>query len=87
MGCETTVKENVDGGCGKAEVAAGTSLLAGDCCGGGEAADNVGFAVVESFSPDGRPAFALALGKTVVVSVVAEGVRDFEASAVVGLED
>jgi len=87
VGCETTVKENVTGGCGEAEDAAGRSLLGDDRCGGGGSVDNVGFAVVEGFPPDATPAFALALRKTVVVFVVAKGVGNSEALAVVGMED
>lgn len=87
MGCEPTVKENVTGGCGEVEDAAGRSLLGEGCCGGGESVDNVGLAVVENFPPDARPAFALAPKKTVVVFVVAKGVGNSEALAVVGMED
>ena len=65
---------NVEGGCGGAEDAAGTSLLGDDCCGGGEFAENVGFAVIGGFPPGVRPAFTLALGTIVMVSVVAESV-------------
>ena len=43
----------------------------------------MGFAVAEGFPPGARPAFALALGTIVMVSVVAEDPGDVEALTVV----
>jgi len=65
---------NVKGGCDEAKDAAGTSMLGDGCCGGGKSVDDVGFVVIGGFPPDARPAFTLALGTIVIVSVVAESI-------------
>lgn len=69
MGCETTVKKDVRGGCD----AAGMSLLGEGCC-GGEFANEVGFGPVGGLPPVVSPAFAIVLGITVIVFVVVEGI-------------